>query len=115
NGIELNGANTVAISGNKIGVGSGGAPVPNSGHGITSSFSSIVDINNNIIAFNGGDGFNMPSGVTNFVRRNSIHTNGGKAINLGGSPGQLPNDPNDADGGANSLQNYPVISSIIKN
>lgn len=115
NGIELtSGAHNVTITGNKIGLGSSGAPVPNSGHGISSQFSNVVSITDNTIAFNGGDGFNMGSGVTHSVRRNSIHTNGGKAINLGNTPGQLPNDLDDPDGGANGLQNYPVISSILK-
>lgn len=114
-GIHLNGASGVNITNNKIGTGSSGTPVPNSGHGITSTFANGNTIANNTIAFNGGDGVNMPSGGSTTIRRNNIHSNGGKAINLGGSPGQLPNDPNDADGGANGLQNYPVIASVIKN
>jgi hypothetical protein len=114
-GISMSGNNTVVINGNKIGIGSSGAAVPNAVHGIMSSSTSAIDVRNNIIAFNGGDGYHMPAGVTNNIRFNSIHSNGGKAINLGGSPGQLPNDPNDADAGANGLQNYPVINSVVKN
>jgi CSLREA domain-containing protein len=66
----------------------------------------------NTIAFNAHDGVEI-SGVTstdNTVVGDSIFSNGGLGIDLGDS-GRTPNDPGDADTGANRLQNFPVLSS----
>lgn len=38
--------------------------------------------------------------------------NSGLGINLGDGYAPIPNDPGDADTGANSLQNFPVLSSV---
>ena len=66
----------------------------------------------NVIAFNGGDGVDVTSGVGNFVAENSIFRNGGLGIDLRGD-GVTPNDPLDADAGPNFLQNFPVITSAV--
>ncbi|HWN09270.1 MAG TPA: Calx-beta domain-containing protein [Pyrinomonadaceae bacterium] len=69
----------------------------------------------NIIAFNGGDGVSIASGVNTSVRGNSIFTNGTFAngnLHLGidlDPDGVTPNDANDPDTGSNDLQNFPVI------
>jgi hypothetical protein len=65
----------------------------------------------NTIAFNQLQGVRVASsfhGVT--LSANSIHSNGLLGIDLL-PQGPTPNDPLDADGGANALQNFPVLSS----
>jgi hypothetical protein len=64
----------------------------------------------NTIAFNAGDGVSVLSGARNLILSNSVFSNAGKGIDLGGD-GITPNDPGDADTGANNLQNFPVLSS----
>jgi CSLREA domain-containing protein len=67
----------------------------------------------NTIAFNGGDGVRIVSfglATGNRVLRNSIFSNAGLGIDLGGD-GLTPNDPGDTDTGPNNLQNKPVLSS----
>jgi CSLREA domain-containing protein len=69
----------------------------------------------NTIAFNGDDGVRISNlsdpndANANRVLRNSIFSNVGEGIDLG-SVGVTPNDgAGDADAGANTLQNFPVI------
>jgi len=66
----------------------------------------------NTIAFNGGDGVHVESGTGNLIDPNSIHSNAGLGIDLGGD-GVDTNDPLDADVGANALQNYPELTSVL--
>lgn len=74
----------------------------------------------NVIAFNGAyggvsifsDGSITATG--NRIQQNSFYGNGDLGIDLG-SDGATPNDPGDGDGGANLLQNYPVIQSVTEN
>jgi hypothetical protein len=72
----------------------------------------------NVIAFNGTHGVVIESGNTQWpILRNSIFSNVGLGITLGGRPDDLsatptPNDAGDGDTGPNNLQNYPVIQSI---
>jgi len=63
----------------------------------------------NIIAFNTRAGVAISHG-TNGVLGNSIFSNGGLGIDLG-TVGVLANDGGDLDAGANSLQNYPLLSA----
>jgi hypothetical protein len=73
----------------------------------------------NAIAHNGSDGvviFNPPA-TGNRIRGNSIHSNGGLGIDLH-NDGVTLNDvpevgPPDTDGGANGLQNFPVLGSAV--
>ena len=72
----------------------------------------------NIIAFNRQDGVNVYGGTGHEILSNSIHSNGspgglGSILQDGGvTHGQVsPNDPDDADGGPNGSQNFPVLAS----
>jgi CSLREA domain-containing protein len=54
-------------------------------------------------------------GTGNRILFNSIHSNAELGIQLGaeGGTGVTPNDPDDRDVGANTLQNFPGISSAV--
>lgn len=71
-----------------------------------------------IIANSGGNGITLEAnaGNGNLLGANSIFSNGGFGIDIG-NDGPTPNDPADADTGANNLQNYPEIVSrqIVNN
>jgi parallel beta-helix repeat protein len=95
-GSTIVGLTIVNFTGSGIVIGAPEAP---------SSNNTIVG---NTLAFNGDDGVTIVSGVYNQVRDNDIHDNGDQAIDLGGD-GPTPNDVDDADEGANFVQNYPVL------
>lgn len=63
----------------------------------------------NVIAFNKGAGIAVTSGSGNQVLANSIFSNGGLGIDLGGD-GVTPNDSGDGDNGPNNLQNFPILT-----
>lgn len=69
----------------------------------------------NVIAFNGeGIYLEQDAGTGNRITQNRIYANTGLGIELidaTGDPGVTPNDPGDADTGANGLQNWPEIFS----
>jgi len=64
-----------------------------------------------------GAGAPLAAGDTNPIVSNSIYSNAGLGIDLsnlaGAGDGVTPNDPGDADAGANGLQNYPLITSAL--
>src|SRR5262249_36950428 len=64
----------------------------------------------NIIAFNGGAGVLISSGTGNAILSNAIFSNGALGIDLAPA-GVTPNDLGDSDSGANTLQNFPGLTS----
>jgi trimeric autotransporter adhesin len=67
----------------------------------------------NTVAYNGGFGvWIMGSGTGNRVTQNHIHDNGILGIAID-EPNVIPNDPLDADTGANGRQNFPVVESAF--
>jgi CSLREA domain-containing protein len=67
----------------------------------------------NTVAYNGGLGvWVMGDGTGNRVTQNHIHNNGILGIAID-EPNVIPNDPLDADTGANGRQNFPTVESAI--
>lgn len=118
-GIQTLGGELTVSSGienNYIGTALDGQTPLGNGRGIFLLQSSHHDIRSNTIAFNKRQGILVVKpGADNTFLSNSIHSNGGLGIDLGGgtedSFGVTPNDAGDADAGPNSLQNFPVITS----
>jgi hypothetical protein len=109
------------IKGNYIGTDvSGTIALPNSLDGINVPANANGEqITRNLIALNGGAGIRIPNvtggsddpGIGIEITDNEIFSNGGLGIDLG-DPGITPNDPLDADGGANLQQNFPELISF---
>ena len=112
----------VDILGNLIGTdASGTAPLPPvQRRGVVFGLASDIRVGGtapgagNVIAFNesGVEGF--VSGVRVPIRGNRIFSNTNwLGIDLKGNDGVTANDPGDADGGPNGLQNFPVVDAAI--
>lgn len=122
-GVRIYSANGNTVQGNYIGTGvSGTEEIGNSrcGVSLTDSFGNqiggVLSGEPNLIANNGtghatGDGVCVVSGTGNRISRNSILANANLGIDLA-ADGVTANDPGDGDTGANSLQNYPVLTSV---
>ncbi len=126
----LGGTPNATVLNNYIGVAADGiTPLPNtafsgvpgSGNGITISGSNnqIGDgtaAGANVIANNGGAGiFVDNNGSANRFSGNSIYNNAELGIDLidgSNTGGVTTNDFQDADAGANNLQNFPVLTSV---
>jgi CSLREA domain-containing protein len=119
-GIVLVGGNTTnnQILGNLVGTdktGSLGVPngggifIGNAAYGNTVGQADAVD--ENVIAYNSGIGVTIANGNQNRVLFNSIHSNTGLGIDLGGD-GITANDDQDVDTGPNQYQNYPDLSTV---
>ncbi|PYK68225.1 MAG: hypothetical protein DME45_08575 [Verrucomicrobia bacterium] len=121
----------VLIQGNYIGTDvNGTGNLGNAGFGIdlqcidNNTIGGAAAGAGNVIAFNGLDGVRVVScssggvvsGLNNSILGNSIFSNTRLGINLlGGTEnavGVTPNDPGDADTGANDLQNFPVLETV---
>ena len=105
------------VQGNFIGLnalGTGALPNLQGGVRVSDSSSNVIGGEQsgaaNKIAFNGGPGVVVFSGTGNTVRANSIYSNGGLGIDLT-NDGVTGNDINDADTGANLLQNFPLLTA----
>ena len=118
-GVRINAPTSTGnrVQGNKIGtLANGSTPLPNGSNGVyvlTSASNNTIGGapgEGNIIASNLAAGVFVESGAGNAIRSNSIFSNSGLGIDLG-SLGVTPNDAGDGDGGANNLQNFPVLTS----
>jgi CSLREA domain-containing protein len=115
-GVRVLGGSTI-IKGSLIGVGANGTtPIPNLGAGgidIASSGNTVGGTSaalRNVIANNVPFGVRVTAGTGNRLIRNSVFSNSGLGIDLGGA-GITGNDAGDGDGGANLQQNFPVLTS----
>ncbi len=112
------------VSGNFIGTATGGTTDlgnGNSGVFISTAASNkigsvLVSEKANVIAYNHGSGIVVQgtSSLSNRISRNSVFSNSGLGIDLGGD-GVTANDAGDGDTGPNDLQNYPVFSQASYN
>jgi hypothetical protein len=118
-GVQLSDPGTSGniVAGNFIGTDLAGTlNLGNATHGVQISngasgntIGGISAADGNLITHNGLEGVTIFAGSGNAILRNSIHSNGGFDIDLGGN-GFTPNDPGDGDTGANDLQNFPVLT-----
>ena len=116
------GANGNQVQGNFIGTDrTGTAGLPNSLDGVHINHDAAdntiggIDLGlppGNSIAFNSGSGVYVGSGTGNRILGNHIFNNARLGIDLGPA-GVTPNDPGDADTGANGLQNFPILGSAM--
>lgn len=92
-------------------IGNGGAGIALEGGASLNLIGGTSAATGNVIAFNILEGVWVESGTSNGIRMNSMFLNTGLGIDLG-SIGITPNDPGDADSGANLGQNFPVLSGV---
>ena len=120
-GIQVTGsAADGTIQANLIGTQTDGAtPLPNDDFGVEVQAGTDMLIGGtaadqgNAIA-NSTDGVRLSGGDENAILGNSIRDSAsGLGINLFGTGGVEPNDPDDADAGPNGLQNYPELSAAV--
>ena len=116
------GSKTNKVEGNFIGTAADGSGVLGNGSDGVFIFSALNNTiggtasgARNVIAHNNNDGVKIEdAGATgNRVLSNSIFSNTGQGIDLG-QEGVTANDDDDTDAGANNLQNFPVITSVIQ-
>jgi CSLREA domain-containing protein len=107
------------IEGNYIGAAANGTTdLGNLGNGVailggdSNTVGGTATGAGNVVSGNGRTGIVIIRGEAtgNRVERNFVGTNDGIGIDLDPS-GVTENDPGDPDGGANNLQNFPVVSS----
>jgi parallel beta-helix repeat protein len=122
-GVTVSGVNAIrnALQSNFIGTNEAGTGVfGNSSHGVFFTAGARLNVvggpgagTGNVIAFNGGSGVSLDAtaGDGNLVDPNAIYGNAALGIDLNNDGIRTPNDPGDADGGPNKLQNYPEIVS----
>jgi CSLREA domain-containing protein len=117
-GVVFDACTNCLVQNNSIGTKKDGVSrLGNGGSGVfvNGSGNEIVD---NVIAFNAKasnaetrGGVWVSTGTGNQILRNSIHSNKGRGISLGGA--RNVNDALDADTGPNLEQNFPVIKKAV--
>jgi CSLREA domain-containing protein len=121
NGVLLLDATTTnnVLQGNFIGTNAtASAAIPNGGSGVDvqgaggNTIGGTAAGTKNLISFNAGRGVFVESGAGNAILGNTISFNANLGIDLGPA-GVTPNDAGDPDPGANLLQNFPVLSSVV--
>ena len=111
NRIEGNFIGTQASSTQDLGNGEDGVNIRDGA--FDNTIGGTASAAGNRIAHNGQDGVSIASGTGNSVLSNLIFSNDGLGIDLGAS-GVTNNDLDDPDTGANNLQNFPTITSVIQ-
>jgi titin len=115
-GIYVGSTVGTVVRGNRIGAGADGlTPLGNVGHAVELQLATNCTIAGNIIAntIDGArSGIRLRSGLGNSILGNSIYGNGLFGISMAGTAA-VANDACDGDGGANGLQNYPVLTNAI--
>lgn len=112
-GISVAASNGTLIGGTNPGLGNVVAFNGQGGIGLESAATNSL-IQGNTVRGNTGPGVGILSGTGNAILSNSIFANTGLGIDLG-ADGVTPNDPGDADTGANDLINFPVLTSAVDN
>lgn len=126
-GIHVMRGENLVIEGNAIGLAALGlATIPNAGAGIEFGDARYVTVGSltdatarQYITGNDGPGIRLRADSRAadyiYIVANSIHSNGGLAIDLQDSSGDgvTPNDPLDEDDGPNRLQNFPQLTSAM--
>ena len=116
-GVDVNGGLRATVSGNHIGVdATNTVALPNFDVGVFVDSGGTARLSGNTIAHSAAEGVGVglsPSdAATATVEQNSIFDNGFLGIDLG-NDGVTANDgPGDGDAGPNSLQNFPILSSV---
>jgi ELWxxDGT repeat protein len=121
-GVSIEGAEASnnVVTGNRIGIGVNGESLPNQGDGVLirdsasgNTIGGLLTTAANIIAGNLGSGVGIiDNSLGNAILGNTIFGNGGLGIDLG-NDGVTPNDPLDADGSPNRLQNFPTLTTAV--
>ena len=120
-GVILSGAGTSHNTFIDVRIGGGAGNGVEISDGASSNvFRTMLDVEATTISGNGGSGvvISGAGSLHNSFDRVPIFGNRGIAIDLvtppDGPPGLNPNDPLDADNGANTLLNHPVIASAVR-
>lgn len=119
-GIAVNATQNVTIQGNYIGVGANGTTAIANGFGIlllNDTTGTVVGGTSagegNLILNSTSAGIALASADSSAtILGNGFSNNGTQAIDLGSDGTVLVNDAGDADTGANSLQNSPVLTDV---